>query len=119
VVVSRLNPKTLPRPEDELLVVTYKYLPDGSINTELDTTPELESTIGVPESGVSAPLEAIEKIHSLEEFPLTAYMNCPGGSIAIASTPASTVVGLKSGVKAPVVAFIENAEMSPDKSFAT
>jgi hypothetical protein len=113
-VVSLLYPKTLPVTAEELLVVRYKYLPDGSIRTELDTTPELEITIGVPESGVSAPLDAIEKIHRFAEFPLTIYINCPSGSIAIASTPASTVVGAKSGVKAPVVVFIENDEMSPD-----
>jgi len=104
----------LPRTDEEPLAATYKYLPDGSIRTELDATPEVEITIGVPESGVSAPLEAIEKIHRFEEFPLTTYINCPSESIAIASTPASTVVGLESGVKAPVAASIEKAEISPD-----
>ena len=119
VVAFRLNPKILPRTEEELLAVTNKYLPDGSIRTELDTRPELESTIGVPESCVSAPLEAIENIQRFAEFPLTTYINCASGSMAIASTPTSTVVGPKSGVKAPLVAFIENVEISPEKVFAT
>jgi hypothetical protein len=117
--VSRLNPKILPRTEEELLAVTYKYLPDGSSRTKLDVTPEFESAIGVPESCVSAPLAAIEKIHRLEEFPLTTYINCPRGSMASAFTPASTVVRPGRGVKAPFVAFIENPEISPEKPFAT
>jgi hypothetical protein len=104
----------VPRTEEELLAVTYKYLPDGSIRTELDTTPELDSAIGAPESGVRAPLESMEKIHTFEELPLTTYINCPPASIAIASTPASTFVRPGSGVKAPLVAFIEKAEISPD-----
>ena len=118
VLVFLLKPKMLE--EDEDPAAAYKYLPDGSMSIALDVAPELEIEIGMPCSCVSPPPESTENPQRFEEFPLTTYRNWPSGSIAIASTPVSTVIGeVASGVKVPVVAFIEKAEILPEKSFAT
>jgi hypothetical protein len=120
VLVFLLKPKMLEEEEDEDPAATYKYLPDGSMSTELEVAPEFEIKIGMPWTAVNPPPESIENPQRFEEFALTTYRNWPSGSIAIASTPVSTIIGeVASGVKVPVVAFIEKAEMLPESVFAT
>src|SRR5229473_7442382 len=109
-------------PAPEVSLVTYKYLPVGSITTELEFVPLGAIAIGVPDRRVSAPVELlIEYAHSFSELPVTAYKNWPErGSTTRESMPSSAGKGeFAITPRAPVPPLMANAPMFEDCAFAT
>jgi|SRR6266571_6829582 len=109
-------------PGPELSLVTYKYLPEGSITTELETVPLGAIGMGVPGRGDSAPVDVlIVYTHSFSELPLTAYKNWPErGSTTREYMPNSAGKGEPgTTLRLPLAALILKALMSEDWAFAT